>query len=94
MHCTVRQCVIPRAGNARTGEVKVIDAAGSKGELLLAHILEDCLDLHIAVRHGKPAVGDYKPCRRFDLPHLEVVACIGHGGQDDLSTEHGFRMRG
>ena len=35
MHCIVRQCVIRRAGNARTGEVKVIGAAGSEGKLLL-----------------------------------------------------------
>ena len=39
MHCTVRQCVIHRAGNARTGEVKVIDAAGSEAELLYKHKL-------------------------------------------------------
>ena len=35
MNCIVRQCVIRRAGNARTGEVKVIGAAGSEGKLLL-----------------------------------------------------------
>ena len=35
MHCFVRQSVIHRAGNARTGEVKVIRAAGSEGELLI-----------------------------------------------------------
>ena len=34
MHCFVRQRAVCRAGNAHAGEVKVIDAAGSEGELL------------------------------------------------------------
>ena len=47
-------------------------------------LLKDCFDLHIAVRHGELVVGDYKPCRRFDLPLLEVVALVGRSGQGDL----------
>ena len=35
MHCFVRQRAVCRAGNAHAGEVKVIDAAGSEGELLV-----------------------------------------------------------
>ena len=35
MHCFVRQRAVCRAGNAHAGEVKVIDAAGSEGKLLL-----------------------------------------------------------
>ena len=34
MKGSIRQCVIRRAGDARTGEVKVIGAAGGEGELL------------------------------------------------------------
>ena len=35
MHCFVRQRAVCRAGNAHAGEVKVIDAAGSEGKLLI-----------------------------------------------------------
>ena len=49
-------------------------------------LLEDCLDLYIAVRHGELVVGDYKSCRRFDLPLLEVIALVGRCGQGDLRT--------
>ena len=49
-------------------------------------LLEGCLDLHIAVRHGELVVGDYKPCRRFDLPLLEVIALVGRSAQCDLRT--------
>ena len=46
--------------------------------------LKDCFDLHVAARHEELIVGDYKPCRRFDLPLLEVVAVGGRSGQGDL----------
>ena len=49
-------------------------------------LLEDCLDLYIAVRHGELVVGDYKSCRRFDLPLLEVIALVGRSAQCDLRT--------
>ena len=49
-------------------------------------LLEDCLDLYIAVRHGELVVGDYKSCRRFDLPLLEVIALVGRSAQSDLRT--------
>ena len=49
-------------------------------------LLEDCLDLYIAVRHGELVVGDYKSCRRFDLPLLEVIALVGRSAQGDLRT--------
>ena len=39
MHCFVRQRIVCRAGNVLVGEVKVIGAAGSEGELLLDRIL-------------------------------------------------------
>ena len=35
MHCFVRQRAVRRAGNVLAGEVKVIGAAGGKGELLV-----------------------------------------------------------
>ena len=56
-------------------------------------LLKDCLDLHIAVRHEKPVAGDYKSCRRFDLPLPEAIAGVGHGGQGDLRAGYGFCMR-
>ena len=49
-------------------------------------LLEDCLDLYIAVRHGELVVGDYKSCRRFYLPLLEVIALVGRSAQGDLRT--------
>ena len=58
----------------------------SDGILGRRALLEDSLDLHIAVRHGELVVGDYKPCRRFDLPLLKVVFLAGHCGQGDLRT--------
>ena len=57
-------------------------------------LLKDCLDLHIAVRHEKPVAGDYKSCRRFDLPLPEAIAGVGHGGQGDLRAGYGFCRRG
>ena len=49
-------------------------------------LLEDCFDLYIAVRHEELVVGDYKSCRRFDLPLLEVIALVGRSAQCDLRT--------
>ena len=57
-------------------------------------LLKDCLDLHIAVRHEKPVAGDYKSCRRFDLPLPEAIAGVGRGGQGDFRAGYSFCMRG
>ena len=57
-------------------------------------LLEDGLDRNIGVRHGELVVGDYKSCRRFDLPLLEVVALVGRSGQGDRRTGRSFCMRG
>ena len=46
-------------------------------------LLEDCLDLHLAVRHGELIVLD-SHIATHDLPLLEVVALFGHGGQGDF----------
>ena len=48
-------------------------------------LLEDGLDLHIAVRHDELAVGDAHAAAD-DLPLLEVVAGVGRSGQGDLRT--------
>ena len=56
-------------------------------------LLEDSFDLHIAVRHGELVVGDYKPCRRYDLPLLEAVVLFGRCGQGDFRTSHGLVRR-
>ena len=57
-------------------------------------LLEDCLDLYIAVRHGELVVGDYKSRRRFDLPFLKVVALVGRCAQSDLRTGRSLCGRG
>ena len=51
-------------------------------------LLEECLDLHIAVRHKELIVLDGHTATD-GLPLLEVVALFGHGGQGDLRTSHG-----
>ena len=51
-------------------------------------LLEDSLDLYIAVRHGELVVGDYKSCRRFDQPLLEVIAPVWRCGQGDFCISH------
>ena len=51
-------------------------------------LLEDSIDLHIAVRHEELIVLDGHAAAD-DLPLLEVVALFGHGGQGDLRTSHG-----
>ena len=56
-------------------------------------LLEDGLDLHVALRHGELVVGDYKPCRRYDLPLLEAVVLFGRCGQGDFRTSHGLVRR-
>ena len=48
-------------------------------------LLEDCLDLHLAVRHGELIVLD-SHIAADDLPLLEVVALVWCGGQGDLRT--------
>ena len=48
-------------------------------------LLEDCLDLYIAVRHGELVVHDCHAAAD-DLPLLEVVALVWCGGQSDLRT--------
>ena len=85
------QCDL-RTGNSLYGRCRsrAVAAAGHGDGMLGGRrrcvLLEDCLDLYIAVRHGELVVGDYKPCRRFDLPLLEVVALVGRGAQSDLRT--------
>ena len=93
------QCDL-RTGNSLYGRCRsrAVAAAGH-GDGMLGRrrwciLLEDCLDLYIAVRHGELVVGDYKSCRRFNLPLLEVIALVGRCGQGDLRTDHGFCMRG
>ena len=56
-------------------------------------LLEDSLDLHIAVRHGELIVLD-SHIAADDLPLLEVVALVGRSGQGDLRIDHSFCMRG
>ena len=56
-------------------------------------LLEDSLDLHIAVRHGELIVLDGH-IAAHDLPLLEVVALVGRSGQGDLRADRGFCMRG
>ena len=51
-------------------------------------LLEDSIDLHIAVRHEELIVLDGHAAAD-DLPLLEVVALFGHGGQGNLRTSHG-----
>ena len=48
-------------------------------------LLEDCLDLHITVRHEELIVLDGHAAAD-DLPLLKVVALVGHGGQGDRRT--------
>ena len=93
------QCDL-RTGNSLYGRCRsrAVAAAGH-GDGMLGRrrwciLLEDCLDLYIAVRHGELVVGDYKSCRRFDLPLLEVVALVGRSGQGDRRTGRSFCMRG
>ena len=82
----------------RRGESRTVAAAGH-GDGMLGRrrrrvLLEDGLDRHIGVRHSELVVGDYKSCRRFDLPLLKVVALVGRSGQGDLRIDHSFCMRG
>ena len=51
-------------------------------------LLKDCLNLHVAVRHGEFIVGD-DHAAADDLPLLKPVAGVGHGGQGDLRANHG-----
>ena len=56
-------------------------------------LLEDSLDLHIAVRHGELIVLD-SHIAADDLPLLEVVALVGHGGQSDFRASRSLCGRG
>ena len=56
-------------------------------------LLEDGLDLHIAVRHGELVVHDCHAAAD-DLPHLEVVASVRRGSQGDLRTGRSLCGRG
>ena len=55
-------------------------------------LLEDCLDLHVVVRHEELVVLDGHAAAD-DLPLLEAVALVGRGGQGDFRACHGFCMR-
>ena len=50
-------------------------------------LLKDCLNLHVAVRHGEFIVGD-DHAAADDLPLLKPVAGVGRGGQGDLRANH------
>ena len=50
-------------------------------------LLKDCLNLHVAVRHGELIVGDGHAAAD-DLPLLKPVAGVGRGGQGDLRANH------
>ena len=63
---------------------------GRRGRRIL---LENCFDLHVVVRHGELIVLDAHAAAD-DLPLLEVVALVGHGGQGDLRTGRSLCMRG
>ena len=93
------QCDL-RTGNSLYGRCRsrAVAAAGH-GDGMLGRrrwciLLEDCLDLYIAVRHGELVVGDYKSCRRFDLPLLEVIALVGRSAQGDLRASRSLCKRG
>ena len=83
MKGSIRQCVIRRAGDARTGEVKVIGAAGGEGELLRE--IKLCRQL-----------GDVRRniiARRVELavvvtPH-KVAACISVGAGQAVGRRRG-----
>ena len=59
-----------------------LSGIGRQGRCIL---LEDSLDLHIAVRHGELIVLD-SHIAADDLPLLEVIALVGRCGQGDLRT--------
>ena len=75
------------SGNADVG-------LGGIGRRRWCILLEDGLDRHIGVRHGELVVGDYKSCRRFDLPLLEVIALVRRSVQGDLRTGNSLCRRG
>ena len=56
-------------------------------------LLEDCLDLHLAVRHGELIVLDAHAAAD-DLPLLEVIALVGRSAQGDLRTGNSLCGRG
>ena len=56
-------------------------------------LLEDCLDLNLAVRHGELIVLD-SHIATHDLPLLEVIALVGRSAQGDLRTGNSLCGRG
>ena len=80
-----------RTGNSLCGRggSRSVAAAGH-GDGMLGRrgrriLLENCFDLHVVVRHGELIVLDAHAAAD-DLPLLEVVALVGHGGQGNLRT--------
>ena len=77
--CSMLEAIVGvGSGDADAGLGRI----GGHGRRIL---LKDCLDLHIAVRHGELVVHDCHAAAD-DLPLLEAVALVGHGGQGDLRT--------
>ena len=88
MHCFVRQRAVRRAGNVLAGEVKVIGAAGGKGELLCE--IKLCRQLgyvrrNIIVRSVELAIAA-KP--------LEVAAGISVGAGQTFGRRRGKALAG
>ena len=88
MHCFVRQRAVRRAGNVLAGEVKVIGAAGGKGELLWGNKLRRQLGYvrrNIIVRSVELAIAA-KP--------LEVAAGISVGAGQTFGRRRGKALAG
>ena len=84
----IRQSVVHRVGNAHAGEVKVIDSAGSKVELLWGNKLRRQLGYvrrNIIVRSVELAIAA-KP--------LEVAAGISVGAGQTVGRRHGKALAG
>ena len=84
----IRQSVVHRVGNAHAGEVKVIDSAGSKVELLWGNKLRRQLGYvrrNIIVRSVELAIAA-KP--------LEVAACISVGAGQTFGRRRGKALAG
>ena len=77
-----------RAGNSLCGRCRSHSvAAAGHGDGILGRrrcvLLEDGLDLHVALRHGELVVLD-RHAAADDLPLLEVIAGFGRSGQANL----------
>ena len=84
----IRQSVVHRVGNAHAGEVKVIDSAGSKVELLWGNKLRRQLGYvrrNIIVRSVELAIAA--------KPH-KVTACISIGAGHAVGCRRGKRAAG